>query len=150
MPKERIGVELRSINNLVRRYLAFSAHRNEIERATGNNGWIIGYLADHAEQDIYQKDIEEHFTIARSTASKVLTLMEQKGLIQRLAVAQDARLKRIVLTDRSWEIREIMAEDAEKLESTLAEGFCQEEIETLLSYLKRMKRNISAASHEKK
>lgn len=150
MPKERIGVELRSINNLIRRYFEFSSHRNEIERATGNNGWIIVYLADHAEQDIYQKDIEEHFTIARSTASKVLTLMEQKGLIQRLAVAQDARLKRIVLTKRSWQIREIMAEDAEKLESTLAEGFCQEEIETMLSYLKRMKRNISAAAREKK
>ncbi|BAL00094.1 putative MarR family transcriptional regulator [Oscillibacter valericigenes Sjm18-20] len=149
MPKERIGMELRAINNLIRRYFEFSAHRNEIMRATGNNGWIIGYLADHPEQDIYQKDIEDHFTIARSTASKVLSLMEQKGLIQRLAVAQDARLKKIVLTDKAWEIREIMAEDGEKLESTIAEGFCQEEIETLLSYLKRIRVNISAAQEKK-
>ena len=99
-------------------------------------------------QDIYQKDIEEYFTITRSTASKVLSLMEQKGLIQRQAVAQDARLKKIILTDKAWEIREIMMADGEKLEETLLKGFREGEIETLRSYLKRIKDNISAAQEK--
>lgn len=144
MEKIRIGLELRSLNNLIRRYFEFSSHKKEIERITGNNGWIIGYLARNTENDIYQKDIEDYFTIARSTASKVLSLMEQKGLIQRQAVAQDARLKKIVLTDKAREINEVMCKDAERMESDLIKGFTEEEIGTLYSYLARMKENISS------
>lgn len=145
MERERVGLELRSLNNLIRRYFEFSSHKKEIESVTGNNGWIIGYLANNAAKDIFQKDIEEHFTITRSTASKVLSLMEQKGLIQRQAVSQDARLKKIVLTGKAQEIKKFMLEDAEKMEQILLMGFTSEEIETLHSYLKRMKRNISTS-----
>jgi len=144
MSEKSVGLELRSINNLIRRYFEFSSHKKEIESVTGNNGWIIGYLAGHSKQDIYQKDIEDHFTIARSTASRVLSLMEKKGLIRRQAVEQDARLKKIVLTEKAMKLKEIMAEDAENLETTLVDGFNEEEIEQLLSYLKRIKENVSA------
>jgi Transcriptional regulators len=143
MEKMRIGLELRSLNNMIRRYFEFSSHKNEIETITGNNGWIIGYLADNADKDIYQKDLEDHFTITRSTASKVLSLMEQKGLIQRQAVAQDARLKKLVLTEKAWKIKELMREDSERMERTLTNGFTEEEVETLYSYLQRMRTNIS-------
>ncbi|WP_444658415.1 MarR family winged helix-turn-helix transcriptional regulator [Caproiciproducens sp. R2] len=143
MEKMKIGLELRSLNNMIRRYFEFSSHKNEIETITGNNGWIIGYLADNADKNIYQKDLEDHFTITRSTASKVLSLMEQKGLIQRQAVAQDARLKKIVLTEKAWKIKGLMREDAERMERTLTSGFTEEEVETLYSYLQRMRTNIS-------
>lgn len=143
MEKMRIGLELRSLNNMIRRYFEFSSHKNEIETITGNNGWIIGYLADNADKDIFQKDLEDHFTITRSTASKVLSLMEQKGLIQRQAVAQDARLKKLVLTEKAWKIKGLMREDAARMERTLTNGFTEEEVETLYSYLQRMRTNIS-------
>lgn len=148
MEKVRVSVELRSLNNLIRRYFEFSSNKKEIDSVTGNNGWIIGYLANHTEQDIYQKDIEDYFTITRSTTSKVLSLMEQKGLIQRMPVTQDARLKKIVLTDKAWGIRELMLEDAQKLESTLIMGFQEEEMKAFLSYLKRMKQNISESQEK--
>lgn len=143
MEKTCIGWELRSLNNLIRRYFEFATHRKEIETITGNNGWIISYLAQNADKDIYQKDLEGQFTITRSTASKVLSLMEQKGLIQRQAVVQDARLKKIVLTEKAWKIRELMREDAEKMEQNLIKGFTDEEVKTLYSYIQRMKENIS-------
>ena len=143
MEKIWIGMELRSLNNLIRRYFEFSSHRKEIETVTGNNGWIIGYLAENADHEVYQKNLEDRFTITRSTASKVLNLMEQKGLIQRQAVARDARLKKIVLTEKAWKIKELMKEDAERMERTLTEGFTGEEIKTLYSYIQRMKKNLS-------
>jgi DNA-binding MarR family transcriptional regulator len=148
MNKMRVGRELRSLNNMIRRYFEFSSHRKEIETVTGNNGWIISFVADRADQDIYQKDIENYFTITRSTASRVLSLMEQKGLIQRQAVAQDARLKKIVLTQKALETRGLMLEDAKKMETTLIQGFTEEEIKTLLSYLERMKTNIANMQEE--
>lgn len=143
MGKESIGLELRSLFNLIRRYFDFSSHKREIEKVTCNNGRIIGYLADNEEQDIYQKDIEDHFTITRATASKVLSLMEKKELIQRQAVEKDARLKKIVLTKKALGIREVMLEDEKKMERNLIKGFTREEIEILLSYITRMKQNLS-------
>ena len=143
MEKIRIGLELRSLSNLVRRYFEFSTHRKVIETITGNNGWIIGFLADNSDKDIFQKDLEDHFTITRSTASKVLSLMEQKNLIQRQTVAQDARLKKIVLTEKAKKIESLMRQDAIRMEQTLVKGFTEEEVNTLYSYIKRMKENMS-------
>ena len=148
MNQMKVGRELRSLNNMIRRYFEFSSHRKEIETITGNNGWIISFVAERAGRDIYQKDIEDYFTITRSTASRVLSLMEQKGLIERQAVAQDARLKKFVLTPKALEIRGLMLEDAKKMEATLIQGFTEEEIETLLSYLERMKTNITNLQEE--
>ena len=140
---QMIGRELRSLNNLIRRYFDFATHRQEIETVTGNNGWIIGYLAENADKDIYQKDMERHFTITRSTASRVLSRMEQKGLIERQAVARDARLKKIVLTDRAWQLKGLMRQDAVQMEQKLLHGFTEEEKHTLFAYIQRMKHNIA-------
>jgi len=139
-----MGRELRSLNNLIHRYFEFSSHKKEVEIITGNNGWIVGYLAKSQDKDIYQKDLEDYFTIARSTASKVLRLMEQKGLIQRQSVAHDARLKKVVLTEKGWKTQALMKEDAESMEDSLMKGFTDEELRTLYSYIQRMKENISS------
>lgn len=156
MEKIWVGPEIRSLNNLICRYFEFSSHKKEIETVTGNNGWIIGYLAENVEKDVFQKNLEDHFSITRSTASKVLNLMEQKGLIRRQAVPQDARLKKIVLTDKAWKTRELMREDAVRMEKILTDGFTDKEKQTLLLYIKRMRTNISGikpgadcASHTK-
>ncbi|WP_099205942.1 MarR family winged helix-turn-helix transcriptional regulator [Scatolibacter rhodanostii] len=144
MTTKKVGRELRSLNNLIRRYFEFSSHKNEVDTVTGNNGWIISYLADNSQKDIFQRDIEDYFTITRSTASKVLTLMEQKGLIERHSVAQDARLKKIVLTDKAWEICGLMREDSRKMEELLLKDFSEDDVKTLLFFLDKMKNNISS------
>lgn len=143
MDERLIGRELRSLNNLIRRYFDFATHHKEIETVTGNNGWIIGYLAENTGKDIYQKDLERHFTITRSTASRVLSRMEQKGLIERQPVARDARLKKIVLTDKAWQLKGLMRQDVVQMEQTLLHGFTEEEKCTLSAYIQRMKHNIT-------
>ncbi len=143
MDERLIGRELRSLNNLIRRYFDFATHHKEIETVTGNNGWIIGYLAENTGKDIYQKDLERHFTITRSTASRVLSRMEQKGLIERQPVARDARLKKIVLTDKAWQLKGLMRQDVVQMEQTLLHGFTEEEKRTLSAYIQRMKHNIT-------
>ncbi len=143
--EESIGLELRALNNLIRRYFDYSSHKKEIEQITGNNGWIIGYLSARRNQDVFQKDLEEHFTITRSTTSKVLSLMEKKGLIQRLSVPEDGRLKKIVLTPKALELSDMMKKDGEQMEALLIKGFHPAELDQLHLYLQRMKDNIASA-----
>lgn len=143
MGRGDIAIGLRSLNNLIRRYFMNCAPRREVDKVTSNNGWIIGFLGENEGRDIYQKDIEDHFTIAKSTVSKVLGLMEEKEFIQRLPVKEDARLKKIVLTKKSWEIYELMAENKKEMERCLLRGFTDDEVKDLGEYLNRMKENIS-------
>ena len=140
MQNGNIGIELRYLNNLIRRYVDNKLHKKYIDSVTGTNGWIIGYIADHG--DVYQKDLETEFGITRSTASKVVSLMVQKGLIEHRSVPQDARLKKLVLTDKALELSKLMNQDHEAVEKTLKKGFTEEELVNLPSYIGRMKQNI--------
>ncbi len=142
MNRKPIGVELRSLDNLIMRKFVNTKCKKQIDSITGTNGWIIGFLADNADKDIYQKDLEEQFAITRSTVSKVLILMEKKGLIERHGVPNDSRLKKLALTDKAWKLNESMKEHGDKIEAALTKGFTEEELETLYSYIQRMKDNI--------
>lgn len=148
MDKQGIGIKLRLLNNSVRRFIdRGSKSKREIDNLTCSNGWIIGYLcqAEAERRDVFQRDFEEEFGITRSTASKVMILLEKKGIISRVPVASDARLKKVVLTDRSRELGRLMDEDAQRLEAALTEGFSAQELETLYSYFDRLQTNIERA-----
>lgn len=142
--KETVHNELRSLSHLIYRFIENLPNKKKIESMTGTNGCIIGYLAENSDHDVFQKDIEKAFGITRSTASKVINLMEQKGLVERQSVSYDARLKKIVMTDKSKSISHLMAEDMTLVESVLTEGFSLDEKKALYSYLKRMKQNLKS------
>lgn len=57
-----------------------------MDKLTLMHGWIIAYLYDHRDEDVYQKDIENAFSIARSTVTSILKLMEKKNYITRRAL----------------------------------------------------------------
>ncbi len=54
------------------------------------HGWIIRYLYENREQDIFQKDIEQRFAVGRSTVTNLIQLMEKKGFVKRESGKQDA------------------------------------------------------------
>lgn len=144
--EEKIGIELRRLNNAVRRYFERSSTvLKELDNLTCSNKWIMGYFFDEEQKgrDVFQRDLEENFGITRSTVSKVLALLEKKGLISRESVSHDARLKKIVLTEKSREIERTMRCEGEEMEEHLTSGFSPEELKALFGYLERMKENMS-------
>ncbi|WP_320129809.1 MarR family transcriptional regulator [uncultured Sphaerochaeta sp.] len=145
MKKKRIGLEIRILNNLIKRYVDFSSKKGEIDAITGNNAWIIGYLSENAEEgrDVYQRDIEDHFHITRSTVSNVLSLMEQKDLILRQTVDQDGRLRKIVLTEKAQKLENLMKQDISEMEQILTKGFSEAELKIFYGFLQRVQKNVS-------
>ncbi len=114
----------------------------EVEGMTGKNGWIIGYLHHNQDHPVYQKDLEKAFNVTRSTASKVLTLMEKKGFIERRSVEADARLKQIVLTEQAKKIAEAMEKSCNAMEQQLTRDFTEEEKHQFMGYLNRILDNL--------
>ncbi|MDE6727314.1 MAG: MarR family transcriptional regulator, partial [Oscillospiraceae bacterium] len=105
---------------------------------------IIGHLCKMEERgkDVYQRDFENDFGITRSTASKVLQLLEKKGMIERVSVSHDGRMKKILLTDKSREIGRQMHKEFTQTEKQLTKGFSPEELQTLCGFLDRIQANI--------
>ena len=137
-----VGLEILRISNLMRRYADNSAELRQSYNITGSNGWILAFLYEHEGEDVYQRDLEEAFSVTRSTVSKVVKLMESKGLIRRESVFHDARLKKLILTDKGREVHQLAAKGNEQLEIRLEKGFSPMEKEQLLSFLRRVTENL--------
>ena len=140
-----IGAELRRLSNLSCRYFERQDGKRQTEAITGTNGWIIGYIGRREERGevVYQHDLESRFGITRSTASKVVSLMAQKGLVEQLSVEGDRRKKQLRLTRKAREVTQMMNEDRRHFEQMLRRGFSTEELEMLFSFLDRLHANLS-------
>lgn len=141
-PEKHIGLEIRNLSNLIRRDVEKHADELECKPNKGVRGWAIDYFYENRDRDIFQKDFEEKFSIRRSTASNMLKLMEKNGLIERKSVDSDARLKKIVLTEKAVRVHNIIAEDIEKREKKLRKGLTDEEIVAFFSIIQKIKSNI--------
>lgn len=146
--EKTIGNEIHILEKLIHRKMDYSPARRQIESVTGTNAWIIGYIAGQRGRDVFQRDLERQFGITRSSVSKIVNLMEQKGMIERQSVAKDTRLKKLVLTDRALEIHKLMLEDFRDMENTLSAGFTEEELEQFFDYIHRMQNNLKNKEEE--
>ena len=102
------------------------------------NAQILSYLANHEGENVFQRDIEEVFSIRRSTVSKVVRLMETKGLIEREMVAEDARLKRVKLTDKAREIHAVASCEYAAFAARVTKSLSSEEIHALSMLLEKI------------
>ncbi|MBQ8740876.1 MAG: MarR family transcriptional regulator [Clostridia bacterium] len=142
MQKERhLGFEIRTLNNYVKRFVQ-STKPAEFKESTGVHGWAIRYFYENRDKDIFQRDFEARFSIRRSTATNMLKLMEKNGLITREPVAYDARLKKIVLTEKAIEIHKKATKNIEMIESTLKKGITEEELNSFYSVVDKIKANL--------
>lgn len=107
------------------------------------NGWILRYLYNNRDRDVFQRDIEREFSITRSTASKIIRLMERKGLIESGSVPNDARLKTLKNTDKAKQYRGIMRQGMNYLEGKMLKNFSDEEKKQLNQFIRRMHENLS-------
>ncbi|NEG70442.1 MarR family winged helix-turn-helix transcriptional regulator [Bifidobacterium choloepi] len=137
----RPSVQIRSLHNLIGRYLNVTA-TPDIQSLSGGNMQIIVFLDHHADEDIFQYDIERRFSITRSTASRVLGLMEKKGLVERRSVERDARLRKITLTDKARAIAQELHDNANRMEEVLLAGLDADARRRLCETLDRMKHNL--------
>ena len=142
--KERhIGYEVRTLDNMIgRRVNCWHSKMDEEVGITRMQAWIIGYVYEHSEKPVFQKDLEENFQIARSTATGILQLMEKKDLIVRKPYPGDARLKRLELTARAEKYKHGIMHHFDLLQIALKKDIPQEKLDTFFQVVDMIKNNI--------
>ncbi len=147
--QEKIGLEIRKLNHEMNRSLEMQVKAEGIDEVTLMHGWIMRYLYENREKEIYQKDIEKHFSIGRSTVTNIIQLMEKKGFIERQAVQSDARLKKVLLTEKGEKTHETIEALIIQLNQNMMEGIKPEELQTFLQVLSKIRQNIEKQKTER-
>lgn len=136
-----MGHKIRIIHNYIDKYFNTSWKKKEIEPTRMQCG-TMHYLRAHQNEDVFQKDLEAAFSISGATATNILKLMEREGLISRIPMPNDARLKKIELTEKGRQLDETARTQVERLEAGMRKGFTEEELTIFRGYLDRMTQNI--------
>ena len=138
---ENIGHKVCIIHNFIDRYFHTSWEKAGIEPTRMQCG-TLHYLRAHEGKDVFQKDLEAAFSISGATATNILKVMEKDGLINRIPMEKDARLKKLEMTEKGIQYDDAARANVVRLEKGMKKGFTEEELTIFREYLDRMTQNI--------
>lgn len=103
---------------------------------------ILGYLrkAQEENRSVFQRDIEEVFRIKRSSVTSVLQTLEKNGMIIRESIPEDARVKKLILTDKARKMQGCTYQKIGEMEEEVRSIFTEEEFRQFLDYMNRIDR----------
>ena len=99
-------------------------------------------LVSYPDREIYQKDIEEELNIRSASVSTLLKKMEAQDFIRREKVSCDDRLKKILPTRHTVEMKEQVERHVTLLEKRLTAGVGEEELKVFFHVLEKMQENM--------
>lgn len=140
--RDEIGFQVRALSNLIKRQVDQYAAADCQKPTTAIQGWVIGYLYENRDKDVYQRDVQQRFSVRRSTVTGMLQLMEKNGLIVRSSVDSDARLKKITLTPKAIEMHEQIIHGIKTVETKINSSLTPEERKTFIQLCEKVRANI--------
>ena len=140
--RQHIGIVVKLLSNEIGRAASAVAANELGDSATGLQSWVVRYLYDNREREVFQKDLEAHFSVRRSTMTTILKLMEKNGMITKESVDRDARLKRLVLTPSAVEMQKRIRRGIDSLEERMKNGISEKELSEFFRIAEKIKSNI--------
>lgn len=139
--QDEIGFQVHRLHILCKRLVDQRAFGDLAEKPTKTQTWVMNYLYENQDRDVFQRDIQEQFDVRRSTVTGILQLMEKNGWITRQSVGEDARLKKIMLTPQAIELHERVGACIRKTEEQLAQGLTPQEKAEFLRLCDKIRHN---------
>ena len=142
-----IGHKVHVMDNMIGRLLHYYQTTSFSDRGlTPVHCRVISYLYHRSDTQIFQKDIESFFHIARSTATGILQLMEKNGYIERQPWPYDGRQKLLVLTEQGKAVEMETSRNFKHLEQVLTKDNSTEDLNTFCRVIDQICSNVQAAS----
>ncbi len=125
------------VSKNIRYYFDLAMSKNGL---TGIQSRILGHLrrAEEEGRCVFQREIEDVFSIKRSSVTSVLQALERKKLITRECVKEDARVKKLVLTPKAREIQACTYQVLNEAEQEIRTLFSDEEFKQFLEFMSRI------------
>ncbi|MGN0354352.1 MAG: MarR family winged helix-turn-helix transcriptional regulator [Muricoprocola sp.] len=140
MAIENLGLEIRVLANLI--YNRANQVSMKDENLSIHQCWILQHLKENEGKEVYQKDIEQLFSIKRSTANQMLRGLETKNYIQRNISSEDARRNILTITESGEAAYNRLAQELYQVIKKLYGDIPQEELEQFQVTLRKLWKNI--------
>lgn len=140
-PDNLLGHKFRVVNNLICKYFDRCRQRDDDDMPRGQ-GMFVHYIINNGENDVFQKDLEEAFSLSGATASNMLKSLEKSGMIERIPLETDARLKKIVVTRKAIEQDVRIRKSIDFLEMEMFRGMSEEELVDFKNSMNKVIDNI--------
>ena len=131
--KREVGREILSLSNLLYRKIEYDKKKSGIYDLQYVQGGIIKYIKENPQKDIFPRDIVKRFCLTRSTVAGILQKMEQNGYIEMQSYPGDARLKKIVLTEKGDEASQLVIQHIQRMD----------DIDCLFQLTKKIRENLT-------
>jgi DNA-binding MarR family transcriptional regulator len=136
----RFGKNIQRVGNLFRRLADDNLSHLGINISQLR---ILGYLSRFGEDgEVCQRDLEEAFGVRRSSVTSILNNMEKSGYLVRRVSSEDARVKKVSLTEKGKALDESLRSYIYSLEGRLLDGITPEESEVMKRCLVKMLENL--------
>lgn len=139
--EQRVAMRIKCLNNQIKRLMERTAIAGNDQNLTGMQFAMLGFLADRQDRDVFQRDVEAEFNIRRSTATGLLQSLERQGFIRREEVAEDARLKRIIMSEKALELNKAVRAHMDQMERRLTAGITPEELRGFYQVMDKIGKN---------
>ena len=140
----RIGGEVRRLSLLIKRRIDADPVFTEQNKVTGTHGYILGFICRKNElnETVYQKDIEQAFSIRRSSATEILNTMENNGLIERTPCIEDKRQKRLIVTEKGITTHKTIISRLNAIDEEIRQAITQEEFDAFKSIITKLENEL--------
>ena len=141
--EEQIGYQIKELSRLLDKNIWQKSILNAGgDTVTATHGWMIGYLYHHRDREIFQKDMEADFHMAKSSVTAALQNLEKNGYIVRVSVERDARLKKIELTEAGIGFHDDIQKSIDHMEERMVAGLSKEQKQDLFAMLLQVKKQL--------
>lgn len=141
--EEQIGYQIKELCRLLDKAIYYKGLLNTNgDAVTARDGWMLGYLYHRRDKEVFQKDVEADFHMAKSSVTAALQGLEKNGYIRREPVERDARLKKIVVTERGIQLHDSIKQSIEDMERKLAADLTPEQRQQLFAMWEQIKHRL--------
>lgn len=141
--KLKLGLDISKIHHIISRKMDASVISAIDDNLTVSQAYVIDFISiEGKNKEIFQKDLEREFDLKRSSISLMLNNMEKSNLIERVPVTEDARLKKIILTQKSIKLYEKISTAIDSIENKLSEDITPEEIKVFQGVLDKIRNSL--------
>ena len=141
MINRQIGPMARKLNRYIKQnmnQIISDVTDNQVTSVQARILYYLEWMNDHEKVDVYQKDIESFLSVSKSTASEMISTLENNGFISRIKLENDGRLRKIILLEKGYETNKKIGETIKNFEMNMQNKLSEKELENFFKIIDKL------------
>ena len=141
MINRQIGPMARKLNRYIKQnmnQMISDVTDNQVTAVQARILFYLEWMNDQEKKDVYQKDIESFLSVSKSTASEMISTLENNGFISRIKLENDGRLRKIVLLEKGYETNKKVGETIKNFEQSMKNKLSSKELEVFFEIIEKL------------